>query len=56
MAFAPGHDSPILLVTGYSDLPAGQQSNLPRLEKPYLQAQLDAEVNKLLNARIRQPG
>ena len=40
---------PILLATGYADLPHGQFSNLPRLSKPYRQAQLQAEVEKLLS-------
>lgn len=41
-------EMPILLATGYADLPHGQKSDLPRLSKPYLQAQLEAEVNRLL--------
>jgi CheY-like chemotaxis protein len=39
---------PILLATGYADLPTAQQSNLPRLSKPYHQAQLQAEIDRLL--------
>ena len=39
---------PILLATGYADLPAGQKINLPRLTKPYRQEQLQAEINRLL--------
>jgi PAS domain S-box-containing protein len=39
---------PVLLATGYTDLPAGQKSDLPRLSKPYMQAQLKAEIDKLL--------
>ena len=38
---------PVLLVTGYADLPIGQ-SNLRRLSKPYHQAQLQAEIDRLL--------
>ena len=38
---------PILLVTGYADLPTAR-TNLPRLSKPYLQAQLQAEIDRLL--------
>jgi PAS domain S-box-containing protein len=41
---------PILLATGYADLPTAQQSNLPRLSKPYHQAQLQAEIDRLLEA------
>jgi CheY-like chemotaxis protein len=43
-------DIPILLATGYADLPAGQTPNLPRLSKPYRQAELQAEIAKLLGA------
>ena len=39
---------PILLATGYAELPAGQRLNLPRLSKPYLQAQLKSYVDRLL--------
>jgi CheY-like chemotaxis protein len=39
---------PVLLATGYADLPAGQKSDLPRLSKPYHQSQLQAEIEKLL--------
>ena len=40
---------PVLLATGYADLPAGRLTNLPRLAKPYQQAQLQAEIEKLLD-------
>jgi len=43
-------DLPVLLATGYADLPAGQKSNLPRLSKPYDQATLRTAVEKLLNS------
>ncbi len=39
---------PVLLATGYADLPTGQMSNLPRLSKPYHQAQLHAQIDQLL--------
>jgi len=42
---------PVLLATGYTDLPAGKMANLPRLSKPYQQAQLQAEIEKLLDVR-----
>ena len=42
---------PILLATGYTDLPASKFANLPRLSKPYQQAQLQAEIERLLGAR-----
>jgi PAS domain S-box-containing protein len=38
---------PILLATGYADLPASQ-IKLPRLSKPYLQTELQEEINRLL--------
>jgi nitrogen-specific signal transduction histidine kinase/FixJ family two-component response regulator len=39
---------PVLLATGYADLPAGQKSDLPRLSKPYHQSQLQSEIERLL--------
>ena len=42
-------DLPILLATGYADLPAGHSLKIPRLSKPYLQAQLQEHVDRLLN-------
>jgi signal transduction histidine kinase/CheY-like chemotaxis protein len=39
---------PVLLATGYADLPAGQKSDLPRLSKPYHQSQLQSQIEKLL--------
>jgi FixJ family two-component response regulator len=41
-------DLPVLLATGYADLPAGQKSDLPRLSKPYHQSQLQSEIERLL--------
>jgi PAS domain S-box-containing protein len=41
-------DLPVLLATGYTDLPAGKLVNLPRLSKPYQQVQLQVEIEKLL--------
>jgi PAS domain S-box-containing protein len=38
---------PILLATGYADLPASK-IKLPRLSKPYLQTELQEEINRLL--------
>lgn len=40
---------PILIATGYADLPAGSGMDLPRLGKPYTQAQLAAEIGKVLH-------
>jgi CheY-like chemotaxis protein len=42
-------DMPVLLATGYTDLPTSKLANLPRLAKPYQQAQLQAEIEKLLD-------
>ena len=39
---------PILLATGYAELPNGEAISLPRLGKPYKQSQLAAEIAKLL--------
>ena len=39
---------PVLLATGYADLPTTHKSKLPRLSKPYLQAQLQTEIDRLL--------
>jgi PAS domain S-box-containing protein len=41
-------DLPILLATGYADLPSDITLVLPRLSKPYMQIQLKAEIDKLL--------
>ncbi|WP_377848688.1 PAS domain S-box protein [Bosea sp. UC22_33] len=39
---------PILLATGFADLPPGAEIGLPRLSKPYTQQQLEREIAKLL--------
>jgi signal transduction histidine kinase/CheY-like chemotaxis protein len=39
---------PILLATGYADLPEGAQPDLPRLAKPYHQDQLRDRLDQLL--------
>jgi PAS domain S-box-containing protein len=39
---------PILLATGYAELPSGETIAFPRLGKPYKQSQLAAEIAKLL--------
>lgn len=41
---------PILLATGYIELEESETINLPRLNKPYNQAQLRAEIDRLLEA------
>lgn len=42
-------DLPILLATGYAELPPGTEIDLPRLSKPYDQQQLEREIAKLLD-------
>jgi signal transduction histidine kinase/CheY-like chemotaxis protein len=39
---------PILLATGYAELPPGSDLDLPRIGKPYLQEQLAAEISKAM--------
>jgi PAS domain S-box-containing protein len=39
---------PILLATGYAELPPGSDLDLPRIGKPYLQEQLAAEIGKVV--------
>jgi signal transduction histidine kinase len=41
---------PVLLATGYTDLPAGQKIDVPRLSKPYMQNELRDQINRLLSA------
>ena len=45
-ALVPG--LPILLATGYAELPAGEELEVARLGKPYSQEQLAAEISKAL--------
>jgi CheY-like chemotaxis protein len=41
-------DLPIILATGYADLPNGEDPGLPRLSKPYQQEELAAMINRAL--------
>ncbi len=41
-------DLPIIIATGYADLPPGSSVDLPRLRKPYRQQQLLSEIAKAL--------
>jgi signal transduction histidine kinase len=41
---------PVLLATGYTDLPAGQKIDVPRLSKPYMQNELREQIDRLLGA------
>ena len=45
-------DLPILLTTGYAELPGELKVDLPRLTKPYGQRQMAAELAKLLTPRM----
>jgi len=40
---------PVLLATGYADLPSGTTTDLPRLAKPYQQAELASQLGQLLS-------
>ncbi|KFC64432.1 PAS/PAC sensor hybrid histidine kinase [Devosia sp. LC5] len=42
---------PILLATGYADLPSGTSTDLPRLAKPYQQTDLATQIARLLAHR-----
>jgi len=53
-ALRPG--LPVLLATGYADLPAGVISDLPRLGKPYQQHELSAKLSMILTASPRHGG
>ena len=46
------HDLPVLVATGYSDLPPGSGVDLPRLGKPYSQEQLSREIANLVPSRV----
>jgi PAS domain S-box-containing protein len=46
---------PILLATGYAELPEGAQLDLPRLAKPYHQDQLRDRLDQLLGGDKREP-
>lgn len=42
-------DLPIILATGYAELPEGAEIDLPRLGKPYNQLQLDSMIATVMN-------
>lgn len=46
-------DRPVLLATGYADLPSGVQVDAARLGKPYTQDQLAIEIGKSLAMTCR---
>ena len=39
---------PIILATGYAELPNGEDPGLPRLSKPYLQDELASQIAKVI--------
>jgi CheY-like chemotaxis protein len=39
---------PVLLATGYADLPEGEATDLPRLAKPYRQEELVVQLSRML--------
>lgn len=39
---------PILVASGYAELPAGEEMNLPRIAKPFHQDRLATQLQKLL--------
>ncbi|MCD6073273.1 MAG: hybrid sensor histidine kinase/response regulator [Rhodospirillales bacterium] len=45
-------DLPILLVSGYAELPQGSDLKLPRLGKPYQPEQLAAEITKVMKSAM----
>jgi CheY-like chemotaxis protein len=49
-------DLPILLVSGYADLPRDSGIDLPRIGKPYRQAELAAEIERILGMQEAVPG
>ena len=44
---------PILLATGYAELPDAQMSGIPRLNKPFLQAHLDHAIAEVMRGRLK---
>lgn len=44
-------DLPVILATGYAELPAGGDNRLPRLPKPFSQQQLQDAIAAVLSAR-----
>lgn len=44
---------PVLLATGYAELPDGGMSGIPRLNKPFLQAHLDQAIAAVMRGRPR---
>ena len=47
---------PVLLATGYAELPDGESADVPRLNKPFLQAHLDQAIATVMRARSKSSG
>lgn len=47
---------PVILATGYAELPSGSEVNLPRLGKPYDQHQLASQIDAVLGIARRGAG
>ncbi len=45
---------PVLLATGYANLPSGADSGLPRIGKPYQLDQLAEAISRAINARSEE--
>jgi CheY-like chemotaxis protein len=43
---------PIILATGYAELPNGEDPGVPRLSKPYLQEELEAQIAKAVGGTL----
>jgi CheY-like chemotaxis protein len=39
---------PVILATGYAELPNGEDPGLPRLSKPYVQAEMAAQIANVI--------
>ncbi|KAF0097223.1 MAG: PAS/PAC sensor hybrid histidine kinase [Rhodospirillaceae bacterium] len=44
---------PVLLATGYAELPDGESADIPRLNKPFLQAHLDQAIAAVMRGRVK---
>ena len=47
-------DLPVILASGYAELPQGEETDLPRLAKPYVQAELAMQIAKVRGERKSQ--
>ena len=46
---------PVILATGYADLPRGEGAALPRLSKPFRQQDIEAAVSKVMGPAVTDP-